>query len=434
MIQGGNKMKRLLIEEMGSHVGETVILKGWVHRKRSLKNIQFLILRDRSGMVQTVIGKEVDLQEVGSESVVELRGKVTESGSHLSPYELQVESLTVLNPSEEPAIEVNKEDLSVNLDTLLDNRVLSLRHEKTLAIFRIQNLILEGFRSFLQQEGFTEIRTPKIVSEGAEGGTEIFKVKYFEKEAYLTQSPQFYKQMMVSTGFERVFETGAVYRAEEHNTNRHLNEYISLDLEMAFIEDEHDLMDLEERLLVHTMELIRERGTSDLALLGASLPEITLPIPRMPLREAVRILKEVCGHQSDATDLDPEGERQIASYAKETLGSEFLFVTDYPRRKRPMYAMPLGEEGTRSFDLLFRGLEITTGGQRIHQHDMLVESFRKKGLEPANYEGYLKCFRQGMPPHGGLAIGLERMTAMLLGLTNVRQASLFPRDRQRLTP
>lgn len=427
-------MKRLLIEEMGSHVGETVTLKGWVHRKRSLKNIQFLILRDRSGMVQTVIGKEVDLQEVGSESVVELRGKVTESGSHLSPYELQVESLTVLNPSEEPAIEVNKEDLSVNLDTLLDNRVLSLRHEKTLAIFRIQNLLLEGFRSFLLREGFTEIRTPKIVSEGAEGGTEIFKVKYFEKEAYLTQSPQFYKQMMVSTGFERVFETGAVYRAEEHNTNRHLNEYISLDLEMAFIEDEHDLMDLEERLLVHTMELIRERGASDLELLGAVLPEINLPIPRMPLKEAVRILKEVCGHQSDATDLDPEGERLIASYAKETLGSEFLFVTDYPRRKRPMYAMPLGEEGTRSFDLLFRGLEITTGGQRIHQHDMLVESFRKKGLEPSNYEGYLKCFRQGMPPHGGLAIGLERLTAMLLGLPNVRQASFFPRDRQRLTP
>lgn len=427
-------MKRLLIEEMGTHVGESVTLKGWVHRKRSLKNIQFLILRDRSGMVQTVIGKDVDLQEVGSESVVELRGMVTESGSHLSPYELQVESLTVLNPSEEPAIEVNKEDLSVNLDTLLDNRVLSLRHEKTLAIFRIQNLILEGFRSFLLREGFTEIRTPKIVSEGAEGGTEIFKVKYFEKEAYLTQSPQFYKQMMVSTGFERVFETGAVYRAEEHNTNRHLNEYISLDLEMAFIEDEHDLMDLEERLLVHTMELISEKGASDLALLGASLPEITLPIPRMPLKEAVRILKEVCGHQSDTSDLDPEGERLIAAYAKETLGSEFLFITDYPRRKRPMYAMPLGEEGTRSFDLLFRGLEITTGGQRIHQHEMLVESFRKKGLEPANYEGYLKCFSQGMPPHGGLAIGLERLTAMLLGLPNVRQASLFPRDRQRLTP
>lgn len=427
-------MTRLLIEEMGAHVGETVTLKGWVHRKRSLKNIQFLILRDRSGMVQTVLGKDVDLQEVGNESVVELFGVVTESGSHLSPYELQVENLTVLNPSEEPAIEVNKEDLSVNLDTLLDNRVLSLRHEKTLAIFRIQNLVLEGFRSFLLKEGFTEIRTPKIVSEGAEGGTEIFKVKYFEKEAYLTQSPQFYKQMMVSTGFERVFETGAVYRAEEHNTNRHLNEYISLDLEMAFIEDEHDLMDLEERLLVHTMELIREKGASDLALLGASFPEITLPIPRMPLREAVRILREVCNHESESSDLDPEGERLIAAYTKETLGSEFLFLTDYPRKKRPMYAMPLGEEGTRSFDLLFRGLEITTGGQRIHQHSMLVESFRKKGLEPANYEGYLKCFRQGMPPHGGLAIGLERLTAMLLGLTNVRQASLFPRDRQRLTP
>lgn len=429
-------MERVTIENLEKYIGEKILIKGWVHRVRKLKAITFIILRDRTGMVQCVVDNNfMDISSLKLESVISIIGLLKEGNNTLNPFEVLIENLEVLNEVEEELpIEINKKELEVNLDTMLNNRVLSLRQEKKHSIFKIQGIIAEGFREFLAKQGFTEIFTPKIVAEGAEGGTDMFEIKYFENKAYLAQSPQFYKQMMVGAGYERVFEIGAVYRAEQHNTNRHLNEYISMDLEMGFIENEEDLMKLEESLLKYIFTKLENEGEKCLKILEVSLPEIKDTIPRLSFSNAIEILKNEYGKTDLEGDLDPESEKLICRYSKEKFGSEFLFLTNYPRRKRPMYTMPLGEEETRSFDLLFRGLEITTGGQRIHSYNMLIENILYKGLTPENYQGYTNTFKYGMPPHGGLAIGLERLTAQLLGLSNVRETSLFPRDRTRLTP
>lgn len=317
---------------------------------------------------------------------------------------------------------------------MLNNRVLSLRHNKVNSIFKIQNIIVNGVREYLSSNDFTEIFTPKLVSEGAEGGSEVFKLDYFEQQAYLAQSPQFYKQMMIGAGFERVFEIGHAYRAEEHNTSRHLNEYISIDLEVGFIKDEYDIMKIEEELLKYVLGKLENEGKEYLDLLNIELPKVLNEIPKLDFNEVLEILKTKFDRTDLDGDLDPESEKQIYKYCKEELNSEFLFVTNYPRRKRPMYTMPLGEKGTKSFDLLFRGIEITTGGQRIHDYDMLISNMKYKGVDPENYKSYIDTFKHGMPPHGGLAIGLERLTTRLLGLENVREASLIPRDRTRLLP
>lgn len=429
-------MKRLLVSELNEFINKEVCIKGWIYKIRKLKNITFIIIRDRSGLVQCIAeNKEVDLSEITVESVVSVVGVVKEGKNKLNSFEIQIERVEVISKvKEELPIQVNTENLEVNLDTMLNNRVLSLRHEKVSSIFKVQNLIVDAFREFLNKEGFTEIYTPKIVKEGAEGGTEVFKVKYFEEQAYLAQSPQFYKQMMVAAGYERVFEVGHAYRAEEHNTNRHLNEYVSMDLEFGFIEDEFDIMSLEEELLKYILKKLQEEGMKYLNVLNVELPLMNDEIPKIEFNEAIKVLKENYGKQDLEGDLDPEAEKLICKYAKENLGSEFIFLINYPRRKRPMYTMPKGEEGTHSFDLLFRGIEITTGGQRIHDYNMLVENMKYKGFNPDSYESYLKVFKYGMPKHGGLAIGLERITAKILGLDNVRETSLFTRDRKRLIP
>lgn len=429
-------MKRTLINELNSMINERVLIQGWVHKIRKLKSISFVILRDRTGLVQCVVeNTAMEEKNFRLESVVSFEGIVKEGKNSLNSFEVQVEQFEIINGTkEELPIEINSEKLNVNLDTMLNNRVLSLRHERINSIFKIQNLIVEGFREYLTSQGFTEIFTPKIVSEGAEGGTEIFEVKYFENKAYLAQSPQFYKQMMVGAGFERVFEIAHVYRAEQHNTNRHLNEYVSMDLEMGFIEDENQVMNLEEELLKYILSKISLKGKKYLSILEMEIPQINSTIPRMKLSEAIEILKNKYGKTELKGDLDPEGEKLISRHVKEQYGCDFVFLTHYPRRKRPMYTMPCGENETHSFDLLFKGLEITTGGQRIHRYEQLVENMRYKGLEPENYKSYTAIFKYGMPKHGGLAIGLERITAQLLGLENVREATLIPRDRTRLVP
>ena len=429
-------MKRKLISELNGLIDEKVCVQGWVYKIRRLKFITFVIIRDRTGLVQCIVdNNKFDISEIAIESVVSIIGKVKESNNKLNPFEVEVEGIEVISKvKDELPIEVNKENLEVNLDTMLNNRILSLRHPKINAIFKVQNLIVNLFREFLNKEGFTEINTPKLVKEGAEGGTEVFEVKYFEEKAYLAQSPQFYKQMMVASGFERVFEVGHAYRAEEHNTNRHLNEYISMDLEMGFIEDESDIMDLEENLLKYIIETLKISGKEYLELLQVELPAINNKIPRIKFEEAINILKENYNKNDLEGDLDPEAEKLLCKYVKENLNSDFVFLTNYPRKKIPMYTMPLGEEGMHSFDLLFKGIEITTGGQRIHDYKMLVENMKCKGLNPNNYDNYLEIFKYGMPRHGGLAIGLERITAKLLGLENVREATLITRDRKRLIP
>lgn len=429
-------MKRTLISNAKDNLNQEILLNGWVHRIRKLKKITFIILRDRTGIIQCVIDSKDDvLKDLKVESVVAVKGKVVESNNSISNVEIQISSLEVISPvNEELPIIVNRDDLQDNIDTILNNRVLSLKNIKTNKIFKVQAKIAQKFTEFLVKNGFTQVFTPKIVAEGAEGGTALFEVKYFENKAYLAQSPQFYKQMLICSGYERVFEIGHVYRAEEHNTVRHLNEYVSLDLEMGFIKDETDVMELETELLKYILNGLKEECMEELQLLNADIPNLENGIPRIKLEDAINILKREYGKCDIERDLDPEGEKLISKYVKEKYNSDFVFLTCYPRSKRPMYTMPYLNDSTRSFDLIFRGLEVTTGGQRIHDYNMLVESMISKGLNPSNYEDYLKVFKYGMPPHGGLAIGLERLTAQLLSYKNIRETSLFPRDRTRTTP
>jgi len=435
-------MKRTLIETITKknfkiHEDNLEVkLQGWVHRVRKMKSIVFIILRDRTGLVQLTISPSLFEQyDIQNESVIEVTGEIVNSNNKISAYELRVSEIDLLcSTPEELPVQVNADELNISLDTLLNHRVLTLRHPAEAAIFKIQAALTEGFSIFLRKESFTEIRTPKLVKEGAEGGSNVFQLNYFDQMAYLAQSPQFYKQMMVASGFERVFEIGPVFRAESHSTSRHLNEYVSLDLEMGFITSENELMELETNLLKCMIEHVQSICSKELETLNVTLPIIPDSIPSMKLSEAIEILKHKYEKTELEGDLDPEGEKLIAKHVLEETGSDFLFLTHYPQSKRPMYTMPCGEYETHSFDLLYKGLEITTGGLRIHQTKMLIENMIKKGLNPESYTSYIQTFTYGAPPHGGLAIGLERLTAQLLGFSNVRRTALFPRDCSRLTP
>ncbi|HET7838911.1 MAG TPA: aspartate--tRNA(Asn) ligase, partial [Rectinemataceae bacterium] len=314
-----------------------------------------------------------------------------------------------------------------------DRRFLSLRNPKALGAFRVQATILEAFASTLRAEGFTEVKTSKLVATGTEGGSGLFEVDYFGQRAFLAQSPQFYKQAMVASGLERVFEIGQAYRAEKHDTPRHLNEYCSLDLELAFIESELDLIELERRLLASIFEAVAAHNAPQLAAWGASVPspEELAKAPVLAHDEAIEIAGREGG--SRAFEITPEVERSICSWSERERGSGIVFVNEFPRRQRPFYAFPKGRS-TMSFDCLFRGLEVTTGGRRINDYAMLMESLERSGLDESDYADYASIFRYGCPPHGGFAIGLERLTQKIMGFPNVRQASLFPRDRRRLRP
>lgn len=425
-----------LEEEFGVRHDELITVMGWIHRIRKLKSVTFLIVRDRSGLLQCILTPEqTEHLNLTLESVIKLSGRCVPSKNDYGPQELIVEYIEMVSQAlPELPIQINGTSLEVQLDTLLENRVLALRHPKEQAIFKIQAAIGDAFRGFLKLQGFTEIHSPKLVKEGAEGGSNVFKLDYFGETAYLAQSPQFYKQMMVIAGMERVFEIGSVFRAETHSTSRHLNEYVSLDLEMGFIEHEDELMALETELLRYVFQWLNDNYSKELLLLDVTLPSVPLEIPKLKLEGAIEILKNQYGKTELEGDLDPEGEKLISRHMLCETGSEFLFLTHYPKRKRPMYTMPCGEEETHSFDLIFRGVEITTGGRRIHEYQALIKAMQKKGLDPAMYTSYLEAFKYGAPPHGGLAIGLERLTALLLGFSNVRRTSLFPRDGQRLVP
>jgi len=427
---------RVLASHVSQHVGESVTVKGWVHNIRHFGNLAFLLLRDRTGIVQCVLEGTLAAMAVETESVIAVSGVVVAAPKAAGGVEVVATWLDVISPAEGPLpFEINKKEVKAGLETLLDHRVLSLRNPRLHAVFTVQSVLVGAFREYLSSQGFTQIFTPKIVATGTEGGSNLFAVEYFGERAYLAQSPQFYKQMMVGAGYERVFEIAPVYRAEEHNTSRHLNEYTSLDIEMGFIESEEDVMDLDTELLRHMFASVAAHCEAELTLHGASAPEIT-EIPRIPMAEAQAIILRRFGKVSPKGDLDPEGERLICQYVGEAGRPALVFLTRYPREIRPMYAMPAPEDPslTASFDLLMNGLEITTGGQRIHKPAMLIESMKGRGLDPGQFASYLEVFCSGMPPHGGLAIGAERLTARLLGLANVREATAFPRDRTRLTP
>lgn len=424
-------LPRTFTHQLAKCDGQTVRLQGFLHAKRDLGGVQFVVLRDVHGIVQCV-GRDLELPL--PESSIEVSGVVKAHAKAPGGYEIQIEQFQVISAATEPPpVEIPKMEWNVNPETTLDYRIVTIRGLKERATLKIQAELVSGFRDHLATEGFTEISTPKIVSAGAEGGANLFPLDYFGHPAYLAQSPQLYKQIMVGA-FERVFEVAPVYRAEEHATSRHLNEYLSLDVEMGFIEDEEEVMSLENRLLAAMFTRIKERAARELELLGASIPDVPAYIPRIPLLEARTLVAQKYDHQVGGKDLDPEGERLLCQHFAETEGSDFVFVTKYPRAARPFYAHPDEGELTRGFDLLFRGIEITSGGQRIHDHAMLMDSIAAYKLDPNTLKGYTEVFKYGIPPHGGFAIGAERLTAKLLDIANVRYARAFPRDRHRLTP
>lgn len=429
-------MKRVYVKEVYKQLGEIVLLKGWIHKIYDVGQISFLQLRDKTGIIQLVVEK--DLREgLRLEMAIEAVGKAEGNPKAPGGLEIKASKITVVGQADYDVLpfSINNGVVDAHLETQLNERTISLRSPKIRAPFKVQEEIVEAFRGFLKNQDFSEIHTPKIIASGTEGGSEMFTVNYFDRRAFLAQSPQFYKQMMVGAGFERVFEIGHAYRAELHSTWRHLNEYVSLDVEMGFLEDEGDLMDLEEAFLRYLFPHLKETCGYELKLLGIDLPEIK-EIPRIPLEEAQRILLDVYKKKSPQGNLDAEGEAMFSKYVKETYDSDFVFLTKYPISKRPVYAMPDHQlEGmTKSFDLIYKGLEITTGGQRIHQYGKLRDNMLAFGLNPEDFDFYLNTFKYGMPPHGGFAIGLERLTMKILDLDNIRQATLLPRDLKRITP
>lgn len=441
-------MERTLVADLAAQSGKRVRLSGWVNMRRDHGKILFLDLRDRTGIVQLVVIPDHEAAyESGracrNENVIDVTGVVklrpggAERTNSLGTIEIEVETLSVLSGSESALpFEVNEGDLrDLHLDTLLNNRTFSLRNRKTQAIFRLYALLLEAYGEALRSRGFLEIKTPKVVNAATEGGANFFKIKYFERDAFLAQSPQFYKQAG-ATVFERVFEIGPVFRAEPHFTTRHINEYISLDAEVSFIENVGDVMKYLEEIIRDVFAGIGDRGREELALWNAEVPA-PVPIPRMKLTEALHILEKEYGKKMEGgeIDIDPEGERLIGEYVKREFGSDFVFLTHYPTAIRPFYTMPGPDPHfTESFDLLFRGLELATGGQRIHDYKRLVDSIKKRGLSPDDFSHYLDVFRYGAPPHGGWGWGSERTIQQLLGLSTIKQAVLFPRDVKRLTP
>ena len=423
----------------GDYVGKTVKMNGAVHNIRDMGEFAFIILRKAEGLVQCVYeeGKtEFDLKDLKEESAVEVTGVIALEERAPQGFELRLTGIRVLSePAETMPIAINKWKMNTSLETRLSLRPVSLRNVRERAKFKIQEGIVRGFREFLSSQGFTEVHTPKIVSRGAEGGANVFKLNYFNKKAELGQSPQFYKQMMVGV-FDRVFEVAPVFRAEKHNTTRHLNEYIGLDFEMGYIDSFEDVMAMETGFLKYTMELLKSEYKKELDMLGIDLPSIS-QIPHVRFAEAKQLVSEKYNRKiRNPFDLEPEEEVLIGRYFKEEYDSDLVFVTHYPSKKRPFYAMddPEDTSVTLSFDLLYKGLEITTGGQRIHDYQMILEKMEKRGMNPEDIKDYLMIFKYGMPPHGGLGIGLERLTMRLLDEQNVRETSLFPRDVTRLEP
>ncbi len=434
-------MERTLAKETLGKVGKEVLVKGWVNTRRDHGQISFVDIRDRSGLLQVVVeggkGKELRPQDV-----VEIRGKVVKRSAGsvnkdlgTGTVEVKAGKVKVVVKASELPFDMGGPELKVELPTLLDYRSLSLRHPKIVSIFKVQAKILEIYRKTLRSHGFTEISVPTMVATATEGGSEVFPIKYFDYEAYLGQSPQFYKQIMVGV-FERVFTASHAYRAEPSVTTRHMTEYVGLDAEMGFIEDWNEVIEMAETLVKEIFKGVEKECGRELALFGASVPKTIGKTPRLKLKEALEIVYKRTGRDNrKEPDLAPEDEREICKWSLEEKGSELVFITHYPTKKRPMYTYPDPKDPdyTYSFDLLGRGVEWITGGQRINDYKHLVGNIKKWGCKVKDFEvPYLQAFKYGMPPEGGFCLGLERITQNILGLKNIREATLFPRDMTRV--
>lgn len=441
-LTGLNKKDTLELSELLSadKSGQKIKVNGTVHTIRDMGTVAFVILRKREGLLQAVYeegASQFDLSDIKVAAAIEVEGILEKNDKAPNGIEVHMESLRILSEPEDEQmpLPINKWKLNTSLDAKLNYRSISLRNIRERAKFKIQEGLTRAFRDFLYEQGFTEIHTPKLGAKSAEGGANLFCLEYFHRPAILQQSPQLYKQMMVGV-YDRVFETAPVFRAEKHNTKRHLNEYTSLDFEMGYIDGFEDIMSMETEFLQYAMILLEKDYKRELEILEVELPDVK-QIPAVRFDE----IKQKAAKKYDRCiknlfDLEPEEEQMISQYAKEEWGSDFVFVTHYPSKKRPFYAMddPEDPRYTLSFDLLYKGMEITTGGQRIHDYNMLVNKLNARGMTEEGLTHYLETFRHGMPPHGGLGIGLERLTMKLLGEENVREATLFPRDLSRLEP
>ena len=422
-----------------SLLNQEVVLEGAVHSIRNMGDVAFVILRRSEGLFQTVVENEkanLSIHDLKEAMTLRVKGILHEEERAPHGREVRVQEIEILSsPAEPMPLAIDKWKLNTSLEAKLNLRPIALRNIQERSKFKIQEALVRAFRDFLYEQGFTEIHTPKIGARGAEGGANLFKFSYFHKPAVLAQSPHFYKQMMVGV-FDRVFETGPVFRAEKHNTKRHLNEYTSLDFEMGYIDGFEDIMGMETGFLQYAMELLKKDYAKELQILNIQLPKVD-QIPTVRFDKAKELVSEKYNRKiRNPYDLEPEEEALIGRYFKEEYDADFVFVTHYPSKKRPFYAMddPQDDKFTLSFDLLFHGLEVTTGGQRIHDYNQLKAKIAARSMEEEGMEQYLDTFKHGMPPHGGLGIGLERLTMQLLGEENVREACLFPRDLNRLEP
>lgn len=432
-------MERILVAEAVSKVGETVTLKGWVNTRRDHGKIIFIDLRDRSGVVQVVCGEEA--KSLRSEYVVAITGlvkarpeKLVNQNLPTGTIEIQAEKIEVISLAEELPFDMGKEVLDVELPTLLDYRALTLRHPRVQAIFKVQEVIIDAFRQALKARDFTEFQAPCITPAVAEGGAEVFRVKYFEHEAYLTQSPQLYKSLLVGD-FERVFSVNKVFRAEPSVTTRHITEVVSLDAEFGFIDSWLDVLEMQEYVVRFIFGEVEKKCQKELTMYGATLPKLADKIPLIKLRDAQQIIYERTGRDvREEKDLAPEDEREICRWSAEKHNSDLVFVSHFLTKKKPFYVFPDPTDPTYalSVDLIGRGVEWSSGGQRLNDYQQILKNAKEWGVKEEDVELYLQSFRYGVPPLGGFALGAERVTMHILGLQNVREASMFPRDMERI--
>jgi len=431
-------MKRILNKEAVKYLGKKVRVLGWVNSRRDHGKIVFLDLRDRSGILQIVTTKNL-AKGIKDEYVLEIEGFLKKRPKEMinpeletGQIELKAKKIKILAKS--ASLPFDLRDLKLTLPTLLDFRPLTLRNQKIKAIFKIEEEVINSFRNTIRKLGFTEFQSPIIVPTATEGGAEVFHIDYYDKDAYLAQSPQLYKQILVAV-FERVFTITKAFRAEPSVTTRHLSEYISLDCEMDLVNSWEELMDTCQIIIRNIFSDLEKNCQKELKIWKANIPKLSKKIPRLKLREAQEIIfKRTARDNRKEPDLTPEDEKEISDFSREKYGSDLIFITHFPTKKRPFYTYPDPEdpEYTLSFDLLCRGLEIVTGGQRINEYEKLIKNIKKFGLKLKDFEYYLQAFKYGMPPEGGFAMGAERIVKQILGLDNIREASLFPRDMERI--